>query len=305
MNMLHNMKFRIANEDQSSRLQHVLFSLGCGWCGSSRVVELTDKPYIYADSAGYITYSDGESAEYFDSHVNKEHDTEAFIEAHTERLALNEYNMKIAAAKPLPQSAPASQELFLEDAYNDSCEGFFSTDAIAWDLCSSWVENYGERPDLEPGTLVDVVVSSGAESSDICGNFYWDLLGRPSDIIKWRFHRPADAEYFKQPKTAVKLPKSSQGTPEALAVEQIIGSGYDVVYEEAPVRNKYMREIKPGVYTDVYDVLRAFGVVDPCLQHLVKKALAVGQRGHKDAAEDYDDIVKSAIRAQELNKEWS
>lgn len=64
--------------------------------------------------------------------------------------------------------------------------------------------------------------------------------------------------------------------------------------------NKYHREIKPGVFVDVYDVLQAFNVANPALQHLVKKALAVGQRGHKDAAEDLQDIVDSALRAQEL-----
>lgn len=64
--------------------------------------------------------------------------------------------------------------------------------------------------------------------------------------------------------------------------------------------NKYQREIKPGVFVDVYDVLQAFDVTNPALQHLVKKALAVGQRGHKDAAEDLQDIIDSALRAQEL-----
>lgn len=64
--------------------------------------------------------------------------------------------------------------------------------------------------------------------------------------------------------------------------------------------NKYQREIKPGVFVDVYDVLKAFSVFNPALQHLVKKALAVGQRGHKDAAEDLQDIIDSAIRAKEL-----
>ncbi len=68
------------------------------------------------------------------------------------------------------------------------------------------------------------------------------------------------------------------------------------------MNNKYQREIKPGVFVDVYDVLKAWTVTNPALQHLIKKALAVGQRGHKDAAEDLQDIVDSAVRAQELGK---
>lgn len=65
--------------------------------------------------------------------------------------------------------------------------------------------------------------------------------------------------------------------------------------------NKYQREIKPGVFVDVYDVLKAWDVRNPALQHMIKKALAVGQRGHKSAAEDLQDIVDSAVRAQELD----
>ncbi len=64
--------------------------------------------------------------------------------------------------------------------------------------------------------------------------------------------------------------------------------------------NKYQREIKPGVFVDVYDVLQAWGVTNPALQHLLKKALQPGHRGHKTREQDLDDIVASAIRAKEL-----
>lgn len=83
-------------------------------------------------------------------------------------------------------------------------------------------------------------------------------------------------------------------------------AAYKTSAEEVPIkRNKYSREIKPGVFCDVYDVIRAFSVTDGALQHLLKKALAVGQRGHKDAAEDYKDIVDSAVRAKEIFDEWN
>ncbi len=65
-------------------------------------------------------------------------------------------------------------------------------------------------------------------------------------------------------------------------------------------RSKYHREIKPGVWVDVYDVLAAWAVDNPALQHLVKKALQPGERGHKTREQDLADIVASAKRAQEL-----
>lgn len=67
---------------------------------------------------------------------------------------------------------------------------------------------------------------------------------------------------------------------------------------------KYNREIKPGVYVDVYDVLYAFKVTDPCLQHAIKKALAAGQRGHKDTRQDLVDIRDSAQRALDSFDIW-
>lgn len=82
----------------------------------------------------------------------------------------------------------------------------------------------------------------------------------------------------------------------------------DVVEETKPnstPRNKYDREILPNTYVDVYDVLRAFEVTDQALGHLIKKALAVGKRGHKTAEQDYKDILDSAQRAYDQYKQWS
>lgn len=70
-----------------------------------------------------------------------------------------------------------------------------------------------------------------------------------------------------------------------------------------PRQSKYHREIKPGVWVDVYDVLGAWAVGNPALQHLIKKALQPGERGHKTLQEDMADIVASAKRAQELEGE--
>lgn len=64
--------------------------------------------------------------------------------------------------------------------------------------------------------------------------------------------------------------------------------------------NKYSREIAAGVDVDVYDVLKAWGVTNPALQHLIKKAMQAGGRGHKDLKEDLLDIIASAKRAYEL-----
>lgn len=63
--------------------------------------------------------------------------------------------------------------------------------------------------------------------------------------------------------------------------------------------NKYMREVLPGVWIDVYDLIDGFNVTDGGYQHALKKIVAVGQRGHKDEAEDRKDIYDSVVRSNE------
>lgn len=65
--------------------------------------------------------------------------------------------------------------------------------------------------------------------------------------------------------------------------------------------SKYNRTIK-GVTVDVYDVLQAFNVTNPALQHLIKKSLCAGLRGHKDRMQDLIETRDSAIRAIELEE---
>ena len=72
--------------------------------------------------------------------------------------------------------------------------------------------------------------------------------------------------------------------------------------EHAITPSKYTKQIH-GVSVDVYDVLMAWDVVNPALQHLIKKALQCGQRGHKDKQQDLQDIIDSAIRAKELEQD--
>ena len=74
---------------------------------------------------------------------------------------------------------------------------------------------------------------------------------------------------------------------------------YYTVSSSQRADNKYTKQIR-GVKLDVYDVLDAWNVTNPALQHLIKKALQAGDRGHKDLMTDLQDIIDSAIRAKQL-----
>lgn len=69
--------------------------------------------------------------------------------------------------------------------------------------------------------------------------------------------------------------------------------------------NKYSREIKPGVFVDVYDVLNAFKTGSAAVDHAVKKLLAPGQRGVKPREQDLKEAIASIERAIEIENPMS
>jgi hypothetical protein len=63
--------------------------------------------------------------------------------------------------------------------------------------------------------------------------------------------------------------------------------------------NKYNKPCK-GITIDVYDVLKAFDVTCPAMQHAIKKCLMAGKRGAKDATQDMNEAIQSIERSKEL-----
>lgn len=75
-------------------------------------------------------------------------------------------------------------------------------------------------------------------------------------------------------------------------------------------RNKYDREIVPGVFTDVYDVLGAFtgtvsSMIKPAIDHAIKKLLAPGLRGVKEERQDLVEARDSIDRAIQKLDDWA
>lgn len=76
------------------------------------------------------------------------------------------------------------------------------------------------------------------------------------------------------------------------------------VVDRSKPRNKYDREIVPGVFVDVYDVLSAFKVTSAAIAHAIKKLLAPGQRGVKDCRQDVAEARDSLDREIQSLDEW-
>lgn len=54
---------------------------------------------------------------------------------------------------------------------------------------------------------------------------------------------------------------------------------------------------------DVYDVLEAFAIHCPAVQHAVKKLLCAGQRGYKDRLTDLRESAVAIQRAIEMEEQ--
>lgn len=65
--------------------------------------------------------------------------------------------------------------------------------------------------------------------------------------------------------------------------------------------NKYQRRVQSKII-DVYDVLVAWDVRNPAIQHAIKKLLQPGQRGNKDSLQDLNEALQSIIRAIEIEQ---
>lgn len=66
-----------------------------------------------------------------------------------------------------------------------------------------------------------------------------------------------------------------------------------------PKHSHYFR-IWNGMKLDIYRLLSLFNVECPNAQHVAKKAICAGQRGHKDLRKDWEDIRDTAIRKLEM-----
>lgn len=117
-------------------------------------------------------------------------------------------------------------------------------------------------------------------------------------------------KFIPQPKTAeaiinaIKLAGHCEDWPAPIPLREngqkaMSGENKGVVW--APSR--YHRRVEAG-WLDVYDVLALFGVVNPGVQHAIKKLLMPGLRGAKAAEQDLWEAKQSVERAIELEKKY-
>lgn len=139
-----------------------------------------------------------------------------------------------------------------------------------------------------------------------CDYFWLQLNSRKFwDGCSWQDDENTLLKYSKTFTRSITWQRPAQ--PEALPfIDDEPQSLNNQYYEIEQVRQHkhYFKDVSNLDEIDVYMVLKLFNVTDPCLQHIVKKALCAGQRGHKDLERDLKDILDTAKRAVDINKTY-
>ncbi len=160
----------------------------------------------------------------------------------------------------------------------------------------------------------------------------WDLLDipesaqyyQPKGAITFEGDRINEARFFRKNFTEVLVPRLDPNWLNAghstnwagsikIPEEYINGTGDLVVVDdlielENPFKNQlkhshYFRDVSKLDKVDFYMLCRLFDVTDPCLQHIFKKVIATGNRGHKNYQQDIQDIFDTAKRLLEIEEE--
>jgi hypothetical protein len=169
----------------------------------------------------------------------------------------------------------------------------------SWDLSGSWSEYLAQDMDGEWKWL--------GENPSLGGD-HWtadELRSQCKGVVlgDWRDTLEKRPDMYKNKKEIDTSSECVHKTEESVHISELemLAKVSHLISDKRHriTSSKYTKTIH-GVSVDVYDVLQAWGVSNPALQHLIKKALQCGQRGHKDNAQDLQDIIDSAIRAKEL-----
>lgn len=170
---------------------------------------------------------------------------------------------------------------------------------LAQDAAGSWIWHWN-KPEHRNGMWINGDTRGYAAKGAVLGDWRDTLEKRPKQFNPSIEEANRLAKELK-PFTSIEDNQDREGVNQKLNELEMLGKVSHLISDKRHriTTSKYTKTIH-GVPVDVYDVLMAWGVTNPALQHLIKKALQCGQRGHKDDVQDLQDIIDSAIRAKEL-----
>lgn len=261
-----NLKIHVKNEAESKEAQELFFKLGYGWFEErSHEFNGLNARYLLTKSRGTL-------------HYTKEYIIFALLE------------IKEITSQELRAMATPKHKEYL-DPHNNY-------ELIEWDGVFMVQDHWIEVP----------AYANFAEYDDMREELYFSPIHLPFGHTVWQRDTQPEELPFIDDRSKVKrethsvgicIPRVKPNSLESLKKNGFIESfpiGTQFIDDE-PKHSHYFKDVSDVDIIDVYDVLLRFGVTDPCLQHIVKKALCAGDRGHKDFHQDLKEIADTAQRA--------
>lgn len=295
---MKDLKIRVANEAESKEAQELFDALGY----SKDAFENKSTPCWIAICDGF-TYSDyniGKSVWYTacpkEITLQELRDMVNPMKEYLEKQADGSYKLVMRGIVgkdgdiEVPEGADCARSTCSRlEFYKDNLNLFFSIRGDCWKntISSRGVlsQNIVWQRHVQPEELP--FIDDGPKIETATG-YQLDVVGKNTYGSRSRESGESDTSY-RQYLMNFKIDQSKSLNDQYAEIEQ------------ARKHRHYFKDVSNIAEIDVYAVLKLFDVTDPCLQHIVKKALCAGKRGHKDMMEDLQNIVDTAIRAVELN----
>ena len=301
---MKDLKIRVANEAESKEAQELFFELGYYWVYKNlgKKLRLSKKDvYLFAESDGTLGAGTRQDKVFFNNWCGEEitlqelRDMVNPMKEYLEKQADGSYKlvMRGIVGKDDDIEVPEGANFYCDRYFwmqlnskkfwnGDNWQNDFKT------LCGfskSFNKTILWQRHVQPEELPFIDDKPKIETAT---GYQLDVVGKNTYGSRSRESGESDTSY-RQYLMNFKINQSKSLNDQYAEIEQV------------RKHRHYFKDVSNIAEIDVYAVLKLFDVTDPCLQHIVKKALCAGKRGHKDMMEDLQNIVDTAIRAVELN----
>ena len=286
---MKDLKIRVADEAESKEAQELFFELGYYWAYKNleKKLLLSKKDiYLFAESDGTLGTGTHQDEVFFNNWRGKEitlqelRDMVNPMKEYLEKQADGSYElvMRGIVGRDDDIEVPEGENVAYKD--HDSGAVYFTSIEMGYrDVDVIWQRH------VQPEELPFIDDKPKIETAT---GYQLDVVGKNTYGSRSRESGESDTSY-RQYLMNFKIDQSKSLNDQYAEIEQV------------RKHRHYFKDVSNIAEIDVYAVLKLFDVTDPCLQHIVKKALCAGKRGHKDMIEDLQNIVDTAIRAVELN----
>lgn len=129
-------------------------------------------------------------------------------------------------------------------------------------------------------------------------NYCEDGIDLSHDVLWQRATHPEELPFIDDEPTKQDLIDLSNKSLDAVLNTDL---SQPMELEQVRQHRHYFIDVSDVDEVDFYEIALRYNVTDPCIQHILKKCLAVGQRGQKDFHHDLKDIYDTAKRMLDVH----